>query len=310
MKKKLLEHNLSERKEIKEETINENKQNNKIKDEFKIKFKNIRNKNLQNSKSLKFINNYSSRNLSSRKPLLMMKTKSHGVNTIKTNINLNIPMLVINDNEVKVIEDYNQIHENKSNYENPVKNSINFNEKMANLFNNNEIKNIILSGDFREKIQKKLNLKLLKKAKNILLKKNKIKSYRKEDKKIIDINEHNFQLILINKDKQTTDNINQEWNSLKNSTSRNLNSIKHIKNESIKFERKINNIIFKKPNQLTTEKNSLELKNKTFNDFKSGKKEKSNSQNLFFKNTFLKKNLSDFPFLNESKIIKILFQVV
>lgn len=303
MKKKLLEHNLSERKEIKEETINENKQNNKIKDEFKIKFKNIRNKNIQDSKSLKFINNYSSRNLSSRKPLLMMKTKSHGVNTIKTNINLNIPMLVINDNEVKVIEDYNQIHENKnkSNYENRVKNSINFNEKMANLFNNNEIKNIILSGDFREKIQKKLNLKLLKKAKNILLKKNKIKSYRKEDKKIIDINEHNFQLILINKDKQTTDNINQEWNSLKNSTSRNLNSIKHIKNESIKFERKINNIIFKKPNQLTTEKNSLELKNKTFNDFKSGKKEKSNSQNLFFKNTFLKKNLSDFPFLNESK---------
>jgi len=167
MKKKLLEHNLSERKEIKEETIIENKQNNKIKDEFKIKFKNIRNKNLQNSKSLKFINNYSSRNLSSRKPLLMMKTKSHGVNTIKTNINLNIPMLVINDNEVKVIEDYNQIHENKSNYENPVKNSINFNEKMANLFYNNEIKNIILSGDFREKIQKKLNLKLLKKAKNI-----------------------------------------------------------------------------------------------------------------------------------------------
>ena len=303
MKMKLLEHNLSERKEIKEETFNEN---NKIKDEFKNKFKNIRIKNMQNSKSLKFINNYSSRNLSSRKSLLRMKTNSHGVNTIKTNINLNIPMLVINDNEVKVIEDYNQIHENdnKSIYENLVKNSINFNEKMANLFNNNEIKNIILSGDFREKVQKKLNLKLLQKTKNLLLKKNKIKPYRKEDKKIIDINEHNFQLILINKDKQTTDNVNQDWNYLNSITSRNLNSIKHIKKKSIKFERKINNIIFKKPNQLTTEKIILESKNKTFNDFKSEKKDKSPSQNLFFKNTFLKKYLSDFPFLNESKSIE------
>ena len=304
IKNKLLEHNLSEKKYTKEETIDEN---NKIKEEIKNKFKNIKIKNIQSSKSLKFINSFSSRNLSSRKSLMMNKTKSHGVNTLKTNINLNIPMLVINDNEVKVREDLKQIHkiDNKKYYEKFMKNSNNLNEKMANLFNNNELKNIIFSVDFKEIIEKKLNLKLIQKAKYLILKKNKMKVYQKDDKKILDISDKNFQLILTNKKKETTNNINQDWFNLKNNTSRNLNSIKHIKKESIKFERNVNSIIKnKRQEQLTTDKISLDSKNKTFNNFNSEKKENSPSQNLLFKNTFLKKNLSDFPFLNETNSLE------
>ena len=106
-------------------------------------------------------------------------------------------MLVINDKAVQIKDDDEEINDfhNKTSYENFIK-YITHNrcKKMNNLANNNELKNIISFGDFSEKIEKKLKLKLIKKTKNLILRKYKTKNFEKNTEKLLDNNSYNFQI--------------------------------------------------------------------------------------------------------------------
>ena len=256
-----------------------------------------------NSKSLKFNIEQYSRNIPQKNPLLLKDTRSDGMNTINSKEKMEIPILVINNNEVKIKEDLKDVQDNnnKTSYKNFVKYVNNLkDDKMANLVNNNELKNIISFGNFNEKIERKLNLKLLKRTKNLLLKRNNVAKTPQNKEKLFDINKYNFQVIPYS-DKKSSNKKNNEQNNLKNkfnkTTRMNMNDVNVFKKGSIIFQRRINNIIFNRQNQLSPEKSPSDSKNISFNN---ERKKNSMSQNLLFRNTFLKKNLSDFPFLNET----------
>ena len=303
IKKEIIRHNISGKKDYnKEETNDVNDESHLIKSTSKNTFKNMTVKSELNSKSLKFNIEQYSRNIPQKNPLLLKDTRSDGMNTINSKEKMEIPILVINNNEVKIKEDLKDVQDNnnKTSYKNFVKYVNNLkDDKMANLVNNNELKNIILFGNFNEKIERKLNLELLKRTKNLLLKRKNVAKTPQNKEKFFDINKYNFQVIPYS-DKKSSNKKNNEQNNLKNKfnkTRMNMNDVNVFKKGSITFQRRINNIIFNRQNQLSPEKSSFDSKNISFNN---ERKKNSMSQNLLFRNTFLKKNLSDFPFLNET----------
>lgn len=291
IKKDILQHNLSDNKIKDKEEVNND--STLIKNTSKNTNKNSNIKNEHNSKSPKFNNELYSRNVLPNEPLTKKNTKNNGMNTVNTNVKMDIPILVINNKEVKVKEDLKDIQDinNKTSYINYLKYVNNLkDDRMNELINNNELKNIILFGNYSEKIEKKLNLKLLQKTKNLLLRRNRIKKSPENKRNIFDINNYNLQITPYNSENKTPKNINQSSkNNLNKNTSRNYNKINPDKREPMKFEKKVKNIIFNRSDQFSFDRS-----------FKKYKNAHSNSQRLFFKNVFLKKNLSDFPFLNNS----------
>ena len=291
----LIRNNISEQKEnSKLESNNENDINKNL---SKNDLMNTKNKADKNSKDIIInnnnINSFGSRNLS---PLIDLKdenTQSQGTNTINDNSNIKTPMLVINDKAVQIKDDDEEINDfhNKTSYENFIK-YITHNrcKKMNNLANNNELKNIISFGDFSEKIEKKLKLKLIKKTKNLILRKYKTKNFEKNTEKLLDNNSYNFQITPYN-------NGSQSLTGLNNNMDKKINEFMQIKKRTIKLERNYNNKLFNKQNQLLDKRINLDSKNITFN---YAKKEFNSTKNLFFKNNRLKKNLSGFPFLKET----------
>ena len=295
IKNNLIRNNISEQKEnSKVESNNENDINKNL---SKNDLMNTKNKTDKNSKDIIInnnnINSFGSRNLS---PLIDLKdenTQSQGTNTINDNSNIKTPMLVINDKAVQIKDDDEEINDfhNKTSYENFIK-YITHNrcKKMNNLANNNELKNIISFGDFSEKIEKKLKLKLIKKTKNLILRKYKTKNFEKNTEKLLDNNSYNFQITPYN-------NASQSLTGLNNNMDKKINEFMQIKKRTIKLERNYNNKLFNKQNQLLDKRINLDSKNITFN---YAKKEFNSTKNLFFKNNRLKKNLSGFPFLKET----------
>ena len=210
---------LSEQKE--NSKIESNDENNVNKNLSENDLMSSKNKNDNNFKYIKINNNnnFTSRNLSPSEELKHEKTQTRGKNTINKNIYLKIPMLVINDKIVQIKDDYEEINnfDNKTNYENFIKYvTNNSNNNMDNLVNNNELKNIILFGDYREKIEKKLKLKLIKKTKDIILRKYKTKNFEKNTEKIFDNNSYNFQITPLN-------NVSQSLNSFNINTKKKIN---------------------------------------------------------------------------------------
>ena len=293
IKKNMISNILSEQKE--NSKIESNDENNVNKNLSENDLMSSKNKNDNNFKYIKINNNnnFTSRNLSPSEELKHEKTQTRGKNTINKNIYLKIPMLVINDKIVQIKDDYEEINnfDNKTNYENFIKYvTNNSNNNMDNLVNNNELKNIILFGDYREKIEKKLKLKLIKKTKDIILRKYKTKNFEKNTEKIFDNNSYNFQITPLN-------NVSQSLNSFNINTYRKINDCRKIAKKTIKIKGNSNNKKFNKQNQILDNKINLDSKNLTFN---TGKNEINCTKNVFFKNSSLKKNLSGFPFVNET----------
>ena len=297
--KQFIKQNLSEKINFKEDT---NEESNIITSISKITNKNLTNNSFQTMNKIKF-NLNSSRNMLSKKLVNKQNMKSYGINTIRGNSDIEIPALVINDKEVKVNEiGLNHNFTNKSNYEKFWRYSNSFeHNKIENLFNSNEIKNLLSFGDFNERIEKKLNMKLLKKTKN-LIRRNYLKKYPLINENIkFELETSNFKLTPFNsmgKDKNKK-NERHNTNSIKNNKCRNINN--HKQNKQIKknlnnLERNVKNIIFNRKKLLNFEKPSFLFKSKTFNN---GKKDNNQTKKFLFRNTFLKKNLSEANLFND-----------
>lgn len=286
--KETISHNLSEKKCSEDETFSKS---NKIKDPLKnsfisTTFKSVFYKNLKfnifNSNSKQFSNTV----------LFEKKGKSIELNTINTNKDFELPILVINDKEVKV---------NEINYvKNSIQKKINYdvyknfykNEKNVGLANKKELKNIILFGNYNEKFEAKQSLKLFQKSQNLLLNRTKTSTCNNSNKKLSQI----FKLKITSSnslDKKTSTNIKNCYSNIfDNYTSRNKNIFKR---GQIRF-RSDKNILIKKLIQKPKFEFSINLKNNSFNK----EKEFFNKtvKNKFFKNTYLNKNLSEIFFKN------------
>ena len=294
-------YNLSDKLDTKEEN-NENTSN-IIKSINKNALTNISNKsnNSFNSfndlKNLKFINQVNTWNYSSNSSKIL---KSHGIN-INTNEKSEIPILVINDNVVNINDNMKDIYNRTSydsfmNYMNHFKNKDN-----TALINNNELKNIILFGDFSEKIEKKLNYKILKKTRNYILKRKKFKTPLKREDNLSNLSEINFKLTPFNSEKNILNN-NRYSNYFKKNLSRNIKDIKHIIKNSNNQNKKFKEIIINKRDKLNdknniSDKKDINTNNKTFS---YQRKERHKINNFLFKNPFLNENLSS-VFLFEDK---------
>ena len=154
-------------------------------------------------------------------------------------------------------------------------------------------------GDFSERIEKKLNMKLLKKTKN-LIRRNYLKKYPLINENIkFELETSNFKLIPFNSMGKEKNKKNENTNNIKNNKCSNINN--HKQNKQIKknlnnLERNVKNIIFNRKKLLNFEKPSFLFKSKTFNN---GKKDNNQTKKFLFRNTFLKKNLSEANLFND-----------
>lgn len=291
---------LSNKKEYKEE---QSEESNIIKSTSRNNFRRISNKDNNELKNLKFIDVLTSRNFS-EKVLSPKKTKLYGMNTVNLNTNIKIPTLVINDNEVKVNE--TKFH-NKTNNDN-FSQYVNYykNNKRNSLINNNELKNLILFGNFSEKVEKKKNLNILRKAKNLILKRKRTCKSPKTDmnKKLFSLNIQKLKVTPFYDESKTNKIKENSFNNFDKSLIRRM-QIKFIKH-NIRYSNNFsnqdddNNIKYNKVNIIFEKRSNIDLRNKTFN---YDKKEYSRTnKNHFFRNSFLKKNVSDIPIMSETNI--------
>ena len=300
IQKEELKLSLSNKKEYKED---QSEENNIIKSTSRSIFKKVTNKDNQELKNLKFNDASSSRNFS-EKVLSPKKTKSHGINTVNLNTNIKIPALIINDNEIKVNE--TELH-NKTNNDN-FRHYVNYfkNKRRNSLINNNELKNLILFGNFSEKVEKKINLNILRKTKNLILKRKRTcKSPKTEmNKKLFSLNIQKLKVTNYYDESKTNKIKENSFNNFDKNLIRNM-QIKFIKHK-IRYSNNFlnkdddNNIKYNKVNILLERSSNNDLRNKTFNYDKKGYSR--TNKNHFFRNSFLKKNLSDIPIMSETNI--------
>ena len=294
LNKEIIKHNLSEKKYSGNVSTDES---NKIKGTLKNIFSKRTIKSA-NYKNLKF--NFVNSNLKkfSQTSLFSKKGKSDTMKTPDINNNYERPILVINDNEVKVNE--NNYADNtfyrKPNYD--IYMNYYLNEKNVDLTNNKELRNIILFGNYNEKIEEKKNYRLFQKSKNLILKRiHKQKLFTNDtQKKLDDTKIFNLKLaplFSVNKHANTICR-NSCFNNSENYKSRNRNI---FRKEQKNLNKSDKNLTIKRMKY----NSKVEFCRNSKNDFIINHKSIHNNKtikNIYFNNSYLQKNLSDIKFIH------------
>ena len=178
------------------------------------------------------------------------------------------------------------------------------NEKNVDLTNNKELRNIILFGNYNEKIEEKQTYRLFQKSKNLILKKfQKTKSWTINTNKKTDDSEFKLSITpLSNSNKHLntkafTNIRNSFLINFENHKSRNRNIFGKIK---FKFNRSDKNIIINKMNQNSKIKFLLNSRRDT-NIEQREEKNNETIKKIYFNNSYIKKNVSDKLIINNRK---------